>query len=345
MILSDKGTSLENKSWERLHYLTVTQLNAGSEVMTDLAEKRDLAELNYRAAKLTIQRASFFPAVDFLQAAVQLLGNDPWQHCPDIMLQILTALARALYSCGRIVEAIAAADEVLAHARSLQEKNTVAHAKLLCLIQQGDCKQAIDMVLSALAELGFPFPRRFLKLQVLRYFMRAKAALTGKTDAELLNLPMANDENVSMAAGFLVRLGEIGLFWGLEDLVATCLLYGIQMTMKYGRFGITSMSFIAWGFILIKQGDFDEVHRFGRLGLQLAKEFKGGTLDHRAVALYYTWIWLWKEPLHDGLTPFSNAMKALWDSGALDCVFNDVHNSVRMHYCCGLRLQPLLEDM
>lgn len=343
--LSDRGASPEKRSGERLHYLTVHQLNAGSEVMTDLSEKRDLAELNYRAAKLTIQRASFFPAVEFLQTAVRLLGNDPWQHCPDFMLQILTALARALYSCGRLVEAIAAAEEVLDHAKSFQEKNTVVNVKLLCLVQQGDRKQAIDMVLSALAELGFPFPRRFLKFHVLRHFMRAKAALNGKTDEELLNLPMAHDENISMAAEFLVRVGEIGLYWGLEDLVAICLLYGIQMTIKYGRLGMTSMTFMAWGFILIKQGDFDEAHRFGRLGLQLAKELKGGTLDHRAVELYYTWIWLWKEPLHDGLTPFSNAMKALWDGGALECVFNDVHNSLRMHYCCGLRLQPLLDDV
>jgi hypothetical protein len=40
--------------------------------------------------------------------------------------------------------------------------------------------------------------------------MRAKAALTGKTDAELLNLPMDNDENVSMQLGFLCGLERLG---------------------------------------------------------------------------------------------------------------------------------------
>jgi hypothetical protein len=56
-----------------LHFQTVRQLNLGTKFMTSEAEMIDLAELNYQAAELAVQRSSFFPASDCLRASLDLL--------------------------------------------------------------------------------------------------------------------------------------------------------------------------------------------------------------------------------------------------------------------------------
>lgn len=60
-----------------LLFQTVRQLNLGTKLIASETERIDLAELNYQAAELAVQRSSFFPASDLLRASLDLLGETP----------------------------------------------------------------------------------------------------------------------------------------------------------------------------------------------------------------------------------------------------------------------------
>jgi len=52
-----------------------------------MRRKVDLAKLNNRAALLTVQRSSFFPASDFLRIGMDLLGEEAWRDHYDLMME------------------------------------------------------------------------------------------------------------------------------------------------------------------------------------------------------------------------------------------------------------------
>jgi predicted ATPase len=334
----------------RLHHLlfqTVRQLNLGTKLITSETEMTNLAELNYQAAELAVQRSSFFPASDFLRASLDLLGESPWVGHYDLCLKVSIAQMRIEYCCGRPVVSVYIADDVLDHARTFLERKAAYHTKLLWLTHDGKSKEAMHLVLSVLKELGAPFPRRFLQLHVMKEVIRTKKMLRGQTDAELLALPDTQSETINDIADFVERLGELALNSAnpSPEYLALALLRAIQMTLSHGRFASTSGCFMAWGWFSAQVGWLDEAHRFGRLGLKIADQGKGGHHDTRAVLVYYLQIYHWRLPYHDGLTPTSNALRSLWDRGSIEYVFSDTVTYLRIYFCCGLSLKPLQSDI
>jgi predicted ATPase len=180
-----------------LHHLlfqTVRQLNLGTKLITSETEMINLAELNYQAAELAVERSSFFLASDFLRASLNLLGETPWVGHYDLCLKVSIAQMRIEYCCGRPVLSVYIADDVLDHARTFANRKAAYHTKLLWLTHDGKSKEAMHLVLSVLKELGAPFPRRFLQLYVMKEVIRTKKMLRGRTDAELLALPDTQSE-------------------------------------------------------------------------------------------------------------------------------------------------------
>jgi predicted ATPase len=333
--------------FRRVLFQTVQQLNVGTKLITSGAERIDLAELNYQAAGLAVQRSSFFPASDFLRASVDLLGESPWTDHYDLCMKVSIAQMRIEYCCGRLVGSASIADDVLDHARTFSEKKAAYHTKLLWMTHDQKSKEAMDLVLSVLKELGAPFPKRFLQLHVAKEVIRTKKMLRGRSDAELLSLPDTQNKTINDIAEFIERLGELALNSANPSpaYLALALLRLIQMTLKHGRFVYTSACFMAWGWFLASVGNFDEALRFGRLGLTAAEQGKGGHRDTRAVLVYYLQIYHWKLPYQEGLTPTSNALRALWDCGSIEYVFSDTVTYLRIYFCCGLCLKPLQTDI
>jgi predicted ATPase len=333
---------------DRLLFQTAGQLNLGAKLITCDAERKDLAELNYQAAELAGQQSSFFPASDFLRASFDIMGDHPWVEHYDLCMKVSIAQMRIEYCCGRPVVSAYVADDVLDHARTFQDKKAAYHTKIMWLTQDGKSKEAMDLVLSVLEELGAPFPKRLLRLHVKKEMMRTKKMLHARTDAELLELPDAENEKLEEIAEFLAFLGELALdssAKGSPEYLALMLLRLIQITLEHGRFAFTSTCYIAWGWFSARVGCFDEADRFGKLGLMIAAQGKGGYHDTRAVLFYHLEIYHWKLPYHEGLMPTSNALRTLWDQGAIEYVFLHATTYLGIYFCCGLRLEPLQRDI
>jgi predicted ATPase len=342
-----KDLSEKQSGFRRLLLLTVMQLNLGAKLITSEAERIDLAALNYQAAKLAMQRSSFFPASDFLCETLNLLGDQPWVEHYDLCMRVNIARMQIEYCCGRPDVSACIADEVLEHAMLFQDKRTAYHTKILWLTQAKKNKEAIELVLSVLKELGAPFPGRLLAVHIKIEEMKIKKMLRGRTDAELLDLPDAHDETIEVIVEFSERLGEIALNSAspIPEYLSLVMLRGMRMTLQHGRFALTPRCFVAWGRFAAQSGCFNEAHRFGKLGLKLAEQRKGGYHDVKAALHYYHEIYHWRLPYHDGLAPASNGLRSLWDRGEIEYVFSDTIAYLRIYYCCGLRLGPLEHDI
>ena len=268
---------------EKLLLQVVIQLNQASHLMHSREEKVELSKLNFTAAKNAIQRSSFFPASDFLRAGIDLLGENPWVEHYDDMIKLSDTLMRMDYCCGRLVVSVELANEILQHASSFDDKKMAYHIKVLWLTQNERIDEALDFILSVLNELGAPVPRRFLRVHRILDWIRMARMMRGLSDEKLLSLPNATADHIDDIGSFMERLEEVSLN-GINpqpDLLNVALLRVMQLTVKHGRFSMTPTCLVSWGWYHARAGRLDAAHRFGELGVRLAKEQTGGYHDAR----------------------------------------------------------------
>lgn len=338
---SELGTSLSHESMV-LH--AAKHLNYASDLIHDTWERVDLAELNYQAAELVAQKSSFFPALDYLQCGISLLGQEGWKNHYALTQKLYVALTRTQYSLGKYDECLRTADDVLAHGQVFHDERAVYHTKLFCLMQQNRFPEALEVVFSILKDLGQAFPRRFLKVNVVKGYKKACRLLKGKTDAELLSLPRVDDEILNDTAEFMERLAEISHRGEDRTYFTLFCLRCIHLTLEHGLFPLSTFAFGAWAWTQAELGNHDEATRFGKLAVQLADEGLGRHRDVRVRIVYWSQLFHWRQPYHVALQFMTRELRLAWDYGAVDYVHWHGANYVRLCLACGKDLQFTLNE-
>ena len=332
------GISLSEESL-LLH--ATKQLNLGSSLITDSWERLDLAELNFQAAQLAAKKSSFFPAIDYLHQGLHQLRENPWENHYVLMYKLSVALVRIEYCCGLSADCIKTADDILAHTQDFREKCPVYHTKILCLLQQEKQREAQQLNLAILDELGQPLPKRLLMVHVVRVYLKVQRMLKGLSDEDILNIPEVDDEQLNMCAEFLERLLEHSFLGGDPEYFFLAQLRIGQLMFERGRFPLTVSFLNGWAYTKVVFGDLCTAFRFGNLTLQLA-DGRGQQHDSRMKVIFYSFVHHWRLPVRDGIAPFQAAIAELWDYGALDFVSQDAQVFYRLLFVCGEPLNLVL---
>jgi predicted ATPase len=336
----------KNPTNDRLLFQMVTQLNGGYSLIKTPKERFKLAQLNFRAAEAAMKRSAFYPAINFLRRTKEILANDSFAFdITDFALMTETALARMEFCCGFLDKCITRTDAIIKIASDDKVKAEAMHLKAKCFIQQKKPMECLEVSIVALATFGVHYPRKLVKLHVLRMYTKAKKLLKNLSDDDILNLPGAKKERYQLASECLPWISEMAISYGLDEHVACSMLTAVELSIEKGRNSMTSQTLAAWGAILSEEGEISEAYRFGQLAMKLAEDRIGETLDDRVPALYYSRLHHLRHPFADGVEPYSKALKNLWARGALEGVVADTSGYLRLYYVAGLKLKPLLEDM
>jgi hypothetical protein len=126
-------------------------------------------------------------------------------------------LAHVQLCCGKHEASRRMIDEVLDHARSLDDKLGVYRSLILSLRQHDEQDAATEVTLSVLDQLGVPLPWRFQSFHIIRNLSRARRQLRRFSDEDLLGLPAIKDEYAVAAYDFLALLGEIAAVAGNKN--------------------------------------------------------------------------------------------------------------------------------
>jgi predicted ATPase len=115
--------------------------------------------------------------------------------------------------------------------------------------------------------------------------------------------------------------------------------------MTHGHYKSTGLALSFVGFLFHILGDFDAAYRYSKLALHMANEGKDAVLDARTVVVCYYYIVLWKKPYQDCIEPVLRSLKSAMENGDLSYTFYLIVTYSDMYYHCGLRLDPLEQDM
>jgi len=232
----------QNEGRNTLLVLATDHLNLGSSLIEEEAEVIELARMNLKSAKRSVQNCSFGSTVEYLQKALSLLdreGLSPyerWEKHYSLCLQIVSLWAHVELSRGNFEKSTELCDEVLRYGKTLRDKMAAYTTKVVSLgTQIGKVEEALAAGRSVLNELGVSIPKKVKKPHLILEMIGVKRLLRGKSDKDLLSLPKMQDRDKVAALGICYTLVKVSLFRGAKTMIGLMCLRMMRMTLKYGH--------------------------------------------------------------------------------------------------------------
>lgn len=312
---SSTGDQCHHADW--LTLAAAEQLNMGSEIITDQAERAKLARLNLKAAQLAAQKSAFFPSKTFLEAGLSMLDNElKWIQNYALTLEMTTLLARMQYATGSRQECKKCVDEVLRHARTMGEKMPVYIIEIDALGSEGSVTEAIEIALSVLNELGEPFPRKPGRLHIFRDRRRVQKMLRGRSNEELLATPEVLDEEKRAAMDILRILSVFAIVTAQRNFIVLLQARQMKLALVHGVSKCTPMACANWGYFQANTGNWEEGSRLGLLSAKFLDRFSAHRDIHaEALKLNHVYLNHLKRPIHDSLDPMFRAYQVGMETG------------------------------
>jgi predicted ATPase len=329
-----------------LFLLAVHHMNVGSELIVKSDEKVELARLNDQAAEISFGMSSFLPAADLLITGLSLLDPDTrWDKHYDLTLSLTSMLAHLHFCCGKHEASRCMIDEVLNHARSLDDKLGVYRSLILSLWQNEEQNATLDVTLSVLEQLGIYIPRKFRWLHIARGLFQTRRKLRSYTDEELLAIPEITEKNAIAAWTFITLLIEIALATGNIEYHILALLQALSMMLTRGHYKGTGLTLAFVGFLFHAFADFDSAYHYVKLALKIAARGNDVSEDAKTIITSYWFVVHWKKPFQDCIEPVLGALKMAMDVGDVKNTFYAIMTYSELYLHCGLSLDPIKQDM
>ena len=289
-------------------------MNKGSGALQEQRERMKLSELNLKAGKRARFLNSFPDAARFLSKGISLLSVNSWRDCYALTLDLYNTAAEVEATNGNFENVVSYIQEVITKAVDLDDKLRAYETLLRVMPQQGNLEETIVTAVKVLKQLGESLPPVATKFAALKELARVQLALRGKSDQDILELPLMTDKN-KIACVRILNLIFLTCYEGRSPYTAIAAFRLMQFTLKYGRNGSSGLGFAFYAAILCGYGlDVHVASRYGRLGLSLAER------DSSPESLPFTHFILgalvhhWSRPLRE----FTFGELALADKKALE---------------------------
>ncbi len=268
----------------------------GSVALADEAERTRVARLHLRAAVATNATGAFPTGVSDLERALSLLPELPYERVYDLALAVDHALAATLLPLGRVDEALAVADRIVAHARGALDESPGWEARILAYAALNEYPKAIAAGIEICGRLGLALPPDPTRLDIARILGRVLWKVRDMTDESLATLPPVEDPRAlrlirimsSMTACAYVSRPYL---WPV--LIGNCL----TLMLRHGRGPTHALLFVWFATALNAVGFYGASLRFSRLGLRLMDAPDGAAFLPKLHHAMGQFVSHWREPI------------------------------------------------
>jgi predicted ATPase len=314
-----------NDDFQAHLYSILSQFSRGKHLIKSENECLGLASLCMQAGQKAAKASAFRAAVGYLELGIFFLTNigdekSGWKQDYDLTLALYNAAAEMNLVTSDFERSERLVHEVILHAKSPLDRVQANGTLISILGAVSKQKEAIDVGLKVLEELGERFPRRGHTLHILVELFTVKRMIRGRSDEQLMRIEPLTDP-MKHSCLQIISLIYLHCLQNQPDLGALVGLRFFKISLKYGLSPFSSPAFAVYGMICLEMKDIDAAHRFGRLSLKLLDLY--GMVEYlpRVYAGHYGVIDSWKRPLKDSLQPLLQAHQIGLQTGDREFAF------------------------
>ncbi|MEG3990995.1 AAA family ATPase [Microcoleus sp. S28C3] len=295
----------------------VNHLNVGVELITQEAEREQLARLNLVAGKKAKAATAYSAAVEYFKVGRVLLTENSWENQYELTLALSTKAAEAAYLSGDFEQMEKLASVVDNCAKTLLGKVKVYEVQIQAYIAQNKLLEAVNTTLQVLKLLGVEFPSKVNLSDIEQALGETASILNGKRIEDLIDLPQMSDL-YKLAAIRLLSSIFAAAYIAAPELVPLTVCKQVDLSVQYGNASVSPFAYANYGLLLCGVvGDIDSGYQFGQLALNLLSKLNAQEIKAKTVVMVNIFIRPWKEHLRETLEPLVSAYSTGMETGDL----------------------------
>ena len=327
-----------------VHLLDITnQLNLGSELITDLSERDELATLNHQSGDKAKTATAYVSALQYYSAGISFLGEQCWQNNYPLSLSLYESAAEAAFLTGDFKLMNNYKMMVVKQAKTFIETIKVHQLHCLELIAKTQITDVIKYALELLKNLGYALSENPSKYGIQLVFNELQHLLKEETMDAIIERPKMKN-NAALAANQLIVTIISPVHDANPDLFSLIVMTGIKLSLIYGNSPASILIYGNYGQLLISQyHDAENGYKYGQLSLKLLDQLNSIESTAQAYAVFYGTITPWTEPLKNAIAPAQVGYQCGFETGDYLFASVNIFGYSMAAYYAGMELSQLNE--
>ncbi|BAY18182.1 serine/threonine protein kinase and signal transduction histidine kinase with GAF and PAS/PAC sensor [Anabaenopsis circularis NIES-21] len=296
----------------------VDHLNHGIEIITNQAERDEIAKLNLIAGKKAKGAIAYSTARNYLAIGRQWLEAATWQTNYELTLALYVETTEVAFLCGNFEDVERWAAIVLQRVKTVLDSITVYRVKIQADIAQNQPLQAVNTGLQILQQLGIIFPKQPSHPDIRIELDIITSLLDEKTIEDLSHLPNMVEPEKLAAMQILSDITTAAKF-AAPNLLLPITSKQVNLSILYGNASVSPFSYAIFGLVLCGLvGDIESGYQFGQLALGLLSQPNTYSLKARTLFMAHEHVLHWKEHIKESLEPLLEAYQIGLETGDLE---------------------------
>lgn len=317
--------SLDQAGLDQHIFVVLSQINIGKDIITELEERNNLANLCLFAGRKAARWAAFPVASVYMNLGIELLDKGGWNDNYELALALHNGAAEMNACSGVHSQIDILAKEVNKNARNRHDSLQIESTRIYAMGISGRQNDAINHGLEILASLGETFPKENSHFHLIVEAVKVKWLmrhwiLGTKGDEHILNLsPMTNPDKLACVR--TINLLVLHSLMFRPYLVPFLALRVVKLTLLHGMSLMAPQAFACFSSVLANLGEFDVAFRFGELALNLMDHLGHDECLPRVYASYYGTISAFRIPAEDAMVKHLHAYRVGMQTGDFEFGF------------------------
>jgi predicted ATPase/signal transduction histidine kinase/tRNA A-37 threonylcarbamoyl transferase component Bud32 len=342
------GMSLWQQTGESLSenvFAIVDHLNLSLELVTELAEREAIAQLNLLAGQKAKAATAYKAMLEYLTTGIELLSSECWESQYNIALMLYEAAAEAAYLCGNFDEMERWATIVLQQAKNILDKVKVYEIEIQTCIAQTRLMDAIALGLQVLEQLGVMIPSTPTELETQQMLEETAANLKQQTMAEIVDLPAMTDPYKLAAMRILSRSISFG-YQAATDLLPFIICEKVNLSIHYGNAPSSAQAFALYGLLVSgTANDIELAYQLGQLALRIVERSNTKAVECKPFHMVAVGTTHGKSHVSNALPLFRRSYQSAMEIGDFEYASYAAVDGCQYSYFCGTELTALAQEM
>jgi predicted ATPase/signal transduction histidine kinase len=275
----------------------VNQLNRGSHLITSIAERERIAELDLVAGRRAKMSTAYASALTYLRAGRRLLTDETWNHNYALVFSIEYLLAE----CELLTTDMAAAENRLSmlaeRAKSAHDTALVTRSRLTLYTTVDRSDRAVEVFLEYCRGRGTYWSPHPTEEEVWREYNHIWSLLGDRQIEELLDLPLMTNPDVLDVLDVLTEIVTPAMFIDAK-LLALMICRMVRLSLEHGNSDGSCYAYVWLGMLAGPHfGNYQAGFRFGKLGYDLVEQRGLRRYQARTYMSFGTLIIPWTRPV------------------------------------------------
>jgi diguanylate cyclase (GGDEF)-like protein len=234
--VSDADAVTDPTRWrdDRQILAVINQLNQGMALITDRAERMELAALNLAAGRRALAATAYQMACTGATIGITLLAATGWEQQYELNLALHELAAETAYLGGEFAHTAALVATIQQSARSLFDTIPACDIQIKAYIAAAQPQSAVAFGLQTLRQLGIRLPTHPRKWQAGLALAQTRMVLWQHAPTQLAQLPIMTDAWAIAVSRILQPITYTALLTQ-PNLMPFCALTSIRLALKFGN--------------------------------------------------------------------------------------------------------------